>query len=98
MENLRTHRDKNLITTKRRRNYYLVSEPNYLTTKFSTENMLTIEMEKTEILINKLIYLALSILELCKILIYDFWYNYVKRKYSEKVKCVVWIQIVSLYT
>ena len=35
---------------------------------------------------NKPVYLGLPILELSKILIYDFWYDYVKRKYSEKVE------------
>ena len=34
MENVRKHRDIKLVTTERRRNY-LVSEPNYHTTKFS---------------------------------------------------------------
>ena len=45
MENVRKHRDIKLVTTKRRRNY-LVSEPNYHTTKFFTENLLAIEMKK----------------------------------------------------
>ena len=35
---------------------------------------------------NKPVYLGLSILELSKILMYDFWYDYVKPKYGEKVK------------
>ena len=35
---------------------------------------------------NKLIYLGLSILELSKILMYEFWYGYVKSKYGEKAK------------
>ena len=35
---------------------------------------------------NKLVYLGLSVLELSKILIYEFWYDYVKSKYGEKVK------------
>ena len=35
---------------------------------------------------NKPAYLGLSILELSKILMYDFWYDYVKPKYSEKAK------------
>ena len=43
-------------------------------------------MKKTEIFLNKPVYLALSILELSKILIYDFWYDFVKPKYDEKVK------------
>ena len=85
MENVRKHRDIKLVTTERRRNY-LVSEPNYHTTKFFTENLLAIEMKKTEILMNKPVYLGLSILELSKILMYEFWYDYVKLKYGEKVK------------
>ena len=85
IENVRKHRDIKRVTTERRRNY-LVSEPNYHTTKFFTENVLAIEMKKTEILMNKPVYLGLSILELSKILMYEFWYDYVKPKYGEKVK------------
>ena len=44
MENVRKHRDIKLVTTGRRRNY-LVSEPNYHTKKFFTENLLAIEMK-----------------------------------------------------
>ena len=43
-------------------------------------------MKKTEILTNKLAHLGLSIPELSKILMCEFWYDYVKPKYSEKVK------------
>ena len=35
---------------------------------------------------NKLVYLGLSILELSKMLMYQFWYDYVKPKYDEKAK------------
>ena len=45
MENVRKHRNIILVTTGRKRNY-LVSEPNYHTTKFLTENLLAIEMKK----------------------------------------------------
>ena len=82
MENVRKHRDIKLVTTERRRNY-LVSEPNYHTTKFFTENVLVIEMKKTEILINKPVYLRL---ELSKILMFEFWYDYVELKYNKKAK------------
>ena len=71
MENVGEHRDIKLVTKERRR-IYLVSEPNYHTTKFFTENLLTIEMKKAEILMNKLVYLGLSILELSKVLMYEF--------------------------
>ena len=55
MENVRKDKDKKLVTTERRRDY-LVSEPNYHTTKLFTENLLAIELKKTEILINKPVY------------------------------------------
>ena len=45
MENLRKQRDIKLLTTEKKRDY-LVSEPNHHTTKFSTENILAIEMKK----------------------------------------------------
>ena len=35
---------------------------------------------------NKPVCLGLSILELTKILMYEFWYDYVKPKYGEKAK------------
>ena len=58
MGNVRNHRDIKLVTTERRRNY-LVSEPNYHTTKFFSENLLTLEIKKTIISMNKAVYLEL---------------------------------------
>ena len=63
LENATKHRNIKLVTTKRRRNY-LVSETNYHTTKFFTEHLLAIEMTKTQILMNKPVYLGLLILDL----------------------------------
>ena len=85
MKNVRKCRDIKLVTTERRR-CYLVSEPNYLTTKFFTENLLAIEMKKTQILMNKPDYIELSILDLTKTVMYEFWYDYLKPKYGENVK------------
>ena len=42
--------------------------------------------KKTQLFINKPIYLGLSTLEISKIVIYEFWYDYVKPKYGEKAK------------
>ena len=47
MENVRKHRDIKLATTNKRRNY-LVSEPNYHTTKWFSGNLLAIEMKKNK--------------------------------------------------
>ena len=85
MENVRKHREIKLVSRNRRRNF-LVSEPNYHTTKFFTQNLLAIEMKKAEILMNKPVCLGLSILELSEILMYRFRYDYVQPKYGEKAK------------
>ena len=62
---MRKQKDVKLVTTERRRNY-LISGPNYYTTKLLSKNLLVIEMRKTQILMNKLFCLGLSILELSK--------------------------------
>ena len=85
MENGRKHRDIKLVTTERRRNY-LVSEPNYHTIKFYTQNLLAIEMRKTPRLMNKPVYLGLLILDLSKTVMYEFWYGYGKPKHGENAK------------
>ena len=85
MENVRKHRDIKLVTTERRRNY-LVSEPNYHTTKFFTENLLAIEMRKNQILMNKLVYLGLSISDL-NICMSMYNQNIVKKQ-----SVVIWIK------
>ena len=82
MENVRKHRDIKLVTTEKRRNY-LVSEPNYHSTKFFSENLLAIEMTKTQMFMNKPVYLSLSILDLSKKAMYEFLYDYIKPKYKE---------------
>ena len=43
------------------------------------------EMKKTKVKISKPIYLGLSILETSKILMYEFWYDYMKPKYNDNV-------------
>ena len=43
-------------------------------------------MKQTQILMNKRVYLGLSILNSSKTAIYEFWYDYIKPKYGEKVK------------
>ena len=85
MENVRRHRDIKLVTTDERRNK-LVSEPNYHTTKQFSENLLAIEMKKTKVKMNKPVYLGMSILDISKTLMYEFWYDYVKPKYKDKAK------------
>ena len=85
MENVRKHRDIKLVKTDCKINK-LVSEPNYHAMKLISENLSIIEMKKLKVKMNKPIYLGLSILEISKTTMYEFWYDYVKKKYGDMVK------------
>ena len=85
METLRKHRDIKLVTTDEKRSK-LVSEPNYHTTKRFSENLMAIEMKKTNVKMNKPIYLDMSILDISKMLMYKFWYDYINPKYGDREK------------
>ena len=85
MENIRKHRDIKLRATDRKRSK-LVLEPNYHTINLISEDLSIIEMKKTKVKMSKPIYLGLSILEISKILMYEFWYDYMKPKYNDNVR------------
>ena len=85
MENIRKHRGIKLVTTDRKRSK-LVSEPNYHTINLISEDLSIIEMKKTKVKMNKPIYLGLSILEISKTLMYEFWYDYMKPKCNDNVR------------
>ena len=85
MGNIRKHRDIKLVITNKKRNK-LVSEPNYHTINYISEDLSIIEMNKTKVKMNKPIYLGLSVLDISKILMYEFWYDYMKPKYGNRVK------------
>ena len=85
MENVRKHRDIKLVKTGKKRNK-LVSEPNFHTVKLIDNNLAIIEMRKVKVKMNKPIYLGLSILDISKITMYEFWYGYVKIKYEDKAR------------
>ena len=104
IENVRKDRDVKIIITEAISNY-LGSEPNYHITKFFSENLSAVEMRKTQILMNKPVYLGLSILELRKVVMCEFWHDYLKPKFDGKAKLccmdknsfIVYIKINNIY-
>ena len=63
-----------------------MSEPIYHTTKWFSEDLTAIGMKKIKVKMNKPVNVALSILENCKTLMYDLWYDYIKPNYQNNAK------------
>ena len=72
MENVRNHRDIKLVTSDKRRKR-LVSEPNYHSHKNFSEYLMAIEMKKRRVKMIKPIYLGMSILDISKMIMNEFW-------------------------
>ena len=85
IENARKYRCIKLVTAEKRRNQ-LASEPNYHTPKYFSENLMAIEMKKTKVEMNKSIYLGMSVPDLSKTLMHEFWYDYINPKYQDRAK------------
>ena len=96
MENVRNHRDIKLVTANERRKK-LMSEPNYHTTKYFSENLLAIEMKKKRVVLNKPIYLGQTILDISKTLMYDFGMIILSQSITTKQNYAIWILIVLLF-
>ena len=85
MENVRNRRDIKLIPNNER-SKKLVKEPNYHACKRFDDNFMAIEMRKTEVEMLKPIYVGQAILDISKTIMYEFWYDYLKPKYGDKIK------------
>ena len=85
MQNVRNHRDIKLVTTNGKRRKY-ISEPNYMSSKCFSEDLIVIEMRKTKITVNKSVYLLQAILDISETLTHKFFYDHLKLKYRDKVK------------
>ena len=85
IENIRKRTDIKLVKTPEQARK-LINKPNYTGRKTFSDNLVAIHMAKTEIYMNKPVYLGMSILDISKTLMYDFHYGYIKPKYGEKAK------------
>ena len=86
MENIRKHRNIKLVTTEEK---YLntVMKPNFKSGVLFGENLMGCEMGKIKVVMNKPVYLGQAILDISKIVMYEFHYDYIVPKYGlEKLK------------
>ena len=84
MKNLRKRINVRLITSAKDYKKY-VSKPSFVSQKIFSENFVAIHEAKPVLTLNKLMNVGFSILDLSKLLRYDFHYNYIKRKYDTKL-------------
>ena len=61
----------------------LVNKPNFEDLKIFDEFLIAIKMKKTKVVMTKPIYVGMTVLDLSKLLMYDFYYGYVKEKWEK---------------
>ena len=80
MENLRKRCNVKLVPDKKKLNYY-TSKPTFVSSKRFDENLVGVNMKKERIKLDKPSYVGMCILDLSKTLMYDFHYNYIRKKF-----------------
>ena len=85
MENIRNRVDVKLVNTQEKLRK-LVAKPNFRSLKIFSENLVSVHMKKTHLIMNKPIYLGMCILDLSKTIMYEFHYDYIKPKYGDRAK------------
>ena len=85
MENIRKRVDVRLVTDDKKLLKY-ASKPTYVSSKIFNENLVAVHKIKETLTLNRPAYVGMCILDLSKTLMYDFHYNYIKKKYGDKAK------------
>ena len=85
MENLRKRVDVRLVTDDKKL-VKLTSKPTYVSSKIFNENLVAVHKIKETLTLNRPAYVGMCILDLSKTLMYDFHYNYIKKKYGNKAR------------
>ena len=95
MENIRKHRDIKLVNDKEE---YLrnVMCPNFKSGTLIGPDLMGCEMGKIEVVMNKPVYLGQAILDLSKTRMYEFHYDYMKRKYRDEDLTLCYMEMDSL--
>ena len=82
MENFKNRHTVDIVTSEEKLKE-LATQPAFKQFKIFQENLVVVERAKIELTLNWPIYARFAILDLSKILRYDFHYNYIKQKYPE---------------
>ena len=93
MENIRKHRNIKLVTS---RELYLCTRPNFKSGVLFGENLMDCEMGQIKVVMSKPVYLSQAILDLSKIVMYEFHCDHIKQKYSSDSLQLCFMDINSL--
>ena len=85
MENLRKRVDVRLVTNEKKLDK-LTSKPTFISSKILNENLMAVHTVKETLTLNRPAYVGMCILDLSKTLMYDFQYNYIKKKYNDRAR------------
>ena len=85
MENLQKPVDIRLVTNEKKLDK-LTSKPTYVSSKIFYENLMAVHKGKETLTLNRPAYVDMCILDLSKMLMYDFHYNYIKKKYNNRAR------------
>ena len=83
IENIRK-RQNILLVDNREKAAKLTCRPNFDRATIFDRNLIAIHLKKTEVYFNKPVYVGQAILDLSKLLMFNFHYNYIQKKYSYK--------------
>ena len=61
----------------------LTRQPTYVSSKIFDENLVGVQMKKVRLVLDKPSYVGFCVLDLSKTLMYDFHYNYIRKKYPD---------------
>ena len=85
MEDIRNHKNIKLVTREQKYQEY-VMKPNFKDGHPFSKHLFTVEIGKTDIKMSKPVYLGQAILDLSKTLMYEFYHDYIRPRYGNKVK------------
>ena len=87
---------KTMENIRKRSNIYLETDPDHLlrqtakptfvSCKIFHENLVAVHMKKNFLKLDKPSYVGMCILDLSKVLMYDFHYNFIKAKYGDRAR------------
>jgi len=88
MENVRKRQLVDLVNSRAEADKFrkLVADPAFIKDKEFDNGLFAIHSKKTKITLNKPIYVGMAVLDLSKYIMYDFYYNHIKRRYGDKVE------------